>query len=129
MKSKRGFTALELVFVILVFSVAVVFFFVQKANIDAMSRDQQSKVAINAMYYNLEEVYYPAHSYYPKTISENNLKAMDPQLFTDPYGFNIGDKSSSLRYEPTGCDGDKCKSYTLRATLEKEDDFIKNSRH
>ena len=116
-------------FVILVFGAAAVFFFIQKANIDAFARDEQSKISINAMYYNLEEVYYPTHKYYPSSVSEDNLKAMDPQLFTDPYGFNIGDKLSSFRYEPTGCNNDQCKSYTLRAKLEKEDDFIKNSRH
>jgi hypothetical protein len=81
------------------------------------------------MYFNLEEVFYPAHNYYPATISDENLKAMDPQLFTDSFGFNIGDGLSSYRYEPTNCVDDKCQSYTLRANLEKEDDFIKNSRH
>ncbi|MCL2869948.1 type II secretion system GspH family protein [Candidatus Saccharibacteria bacterium] len=129
MKTRKGFTAIELALVALVFSAAVVFFFVQKANVDALNRDEKSKIAINAMYYDLEEVYYKAHGYYPAKVNENDLTAIDPQLFTDPYGYNIGDSLSSYRYEPTGCTDNKCTSYTLRATLEKEDDFIKSGRH
>ena len=128
-KAKKGFTVLELMLVVLIFGAATVFFFMQKANIDAMRRDEHSRVAINAMYYSLEEVFYPEHGYYPMTISEDNLRAIDPQLFTDPYGFNIGDNASSFRYEPTDCTNDRCQGFTLRAILEREDDFIRQSRH
>jgi prepilin-type N-terminal cleavage/methylation domain-containing protein len=126
---KKGFTVIELIVVIVVFGLATGLFFVQKSNYDAVKRDEQRKTAINAMFYNLEELFYNDNNHYPETIGENNLKAMDPQLFTDPFGFNIGDEYSSYRYEPTDCKDSKCASYTLRAELEKEDDFIKKSRH
>ena len=93
-----------------------------------MHRDEQRKEAINAMYYALEEGFYAENGYYPEEISEENLKVMDPQLFTDPYGVNLGREGSSLVYEPANCENAKCKEYTLRAVLEKEDEYIKKNR-
>lgn len=125
---KRGFTILELSVVVVFATLAVVLFFIQKINTDAMHRDEQRKEAINAMYYALEEGFFVDNGYYPETISEDNLKVMDPALFTDPNGINIGSEGSTYSYEPANCDNGKCKEYTLRATLEKEDEYIKKSR-
>lgn len=126
---RKGFTVLELIIVCAFAALILVFFFIQKANVDAMNRDDQRKAAINAMFYSLEESFYPANSYYPETISENNLKSMDPQLFTDPNGVNLGNEGSTYSYEPANCNNGKCKAYTLRATLEKEDTYIKRNRN
>lgn len=125
---KRGFTILELSVVIIFATLAVVLFFIQKINTDAMHRDEQRKEAINAMYYALEEGFFAQNNYYPETISEENLKVMDPALFTDPSGINIGTEGSTYSYNPANCDNGKCKEYTLRATLEKEEEYIKKSR-
>lgn len=125
---KRGFTILELSVVIIFATLAVILFFVQKINTDAMHRDEQRKEAINAMYYALEEGFFVDNGYYPEEISEENLKVMDPALFTDPNGLNIGSEGSTYSYEPADCENGKCKEYTLRATLEKEDEYIKKSR-
>lgn len=94
-----------------------------------MNRDEQRKIAINAMFYSLEEGFYPEHSYYPETIFEDNLTTMDPNLFTDPYGYILGEDGCTYRYEPANCTEGRCRQYTLRAIMEKEDDFIKSSRH
>ena len=126
---RKGFTILELLLVITVAGIATAVFFGQKIQADQIGRDEQRKVAINAMYYNLEEVFYARNKYYPETIDEENLTAMDPQLFTDPFGSNVGDGASNYRYEATNCTDGKCKSYTLRAEMEKEAEFIKNSRN
>lgn len=125
---RRGFTIIELAVVLAFSTLVVVLFFIQKINTDAMHRDEQRKEAINAMYYALEEGFYAENGYYPEEISEENLKVMDPQLFTDPYGLNLGVEGSSLVYEPANCENAKCKEYTLRATLEKEDEYIKKNR-
>lgn len=101
---------------------------VQKKDIEAANRDNSRKAAINAMYYNLEELYFPAHSSYPRSISPDNLKAMDPDLFEDPQGVKLGEQGSNYRYEGTNCEGETCKSYTLRADLEREGDFVKSPR-
>ena len=128
MKKKSGFTILELAIVILFATLALVLFFIQKANMDAMRRDEDRKIAINAMYYALEEGFYTQNKYYPETISESNLTVMDPALFTDPNGVNLGQEGSNYTYTPANCEDGKCKEYTLRAELEKEEAYIKKSR-
>lgn len=128
MKKKSGFTILELAIVIAVAGFALAIGFVQKMNVDAMNRDKDRKIAINAMYYALEESFFEENGYYPETISEKNLKVIDPQLFTDPSGIVLGEPGCSYIYEAADCEDGECKEYTLRATLEKEDDFIKRNR-
>ena len=128
MKRERGFTILELVVVIFYTSLLLILFFLQKLNLDAMHRDEQRKEAINAMYYALEEGFHAKNGYYPENISEENLKVMDPSLFTDPSGINLGQEDSDYTYEAANCTNGKCKEYTLKARLEKEDTYIKKNR-
>ncbi|MBR3132008.1 type II secretion system protein [Candidatus Saccharibacteria bacterium] len=127
--NKKGFTILEIIIVGVFASLLLILFFIQKSNIDAFNRDDDRKTAINAMYYALEESFYPEHKYYPETISEENIKVIDPALWTDPNGFNLGDPLSSYSYEPANCKDGKCKEYTLKAQLEKEDDYTKYNRN
>ena len=128
MKRERGFTILELVVVIFFASLLLILFFLQKLNLDAMHRDEQRKEAINAMYYALEEGFHAKNGYYPENISEENLKVMDTSLFTDPSGINLGQEDSDYTYEAANCTNGKCKEYTLKARLEKEDTYIKKNR-
>ena len=54
---------------------------------------------------------------------------IDPALFTDPLGVNLGIDGSSYIYEPANCnDAGECQEFILRATLEKEDEYIKKGR-
>jgi len=129
MKSSRGFTVIELLIVIAVLGVASVVFFMQKNHVEVAARDETRKTSINAMYYSLEEVYFAQHKSYPRTVSAETLPSVDPDLFKDPNGVKIGESDSNFRYEPLNCDGDNCKSYTLRTTLENEDDYVKTSRN
>lgn len=129
MKTKKGFTILEILVVAVFATLLLVLFFIQKSNIDAMERDEDRKTAINAMYYALEESFYKENGYYPETISEENIKVIDPALWTDPFGINLGDPLSSYSYEPADCKDGKCKEYTLKADLEKEDDYVKRNRN
>lgn len=129
MKTKSGFTILEIIIVAVFATLLLVLFFVQKANIDAMERDEDRKIAINAMYYALEESYYKDHGYYPETISEDNIKVIDPALWTDPFGYNLGTPESSYSYQPANCENSHCKEYTLKADLEKEDAYVKYNRN
>ena len=126
--AKKGFTVIELLIVCTFACLLLIFFFIQKSNVDAMNRDDQRKTAINAMYYALEEGFFAENGYYPESISEENLKVIDPALFTDPNGINLGSEGSSYSYEPANCKNGKCKEYTLRATLEKEDLYTKKNR-
>ena len=129
MKAKKGFTVLEIIVVGFFAGLLLIMFFVQKSNLDAMERDDERKTAINAMYYALEEGFYVQNGYYPETISENNLKMIDPALWTDPDGINLGTEGSSYSYEPANCVNGKCTEYILKATLEKEDIYTKRNRN
>ena len=126
-KRSHGFTVIELLFVAILVGVASVIFFIQKHNLEVVDRDDKKKIAINAMYYSLEEVFYPANKYYPQSINSDNLKSVDPTLFTDPSGIKLGTTGSTYSYSPTNCVNNQCKSYTLKTTLENEADFIKTS--
>lgn len=128
-KKSNGFTVIELIFIIVVVGLASVIFFIQKHNVETVANDDSKKTAINAMYYGLEEVFYPTYKYYPQTISTDNLKSIDPALFTDPSGIKLGTAGSAYSYNPTNCTNGQCKGYTLQATLENEGDFTKTSRN
>lgn len=129
-RTHNGFTVLELLIVIAVLTVGGWLFFSEKARVDAVQRDSQRKTAINAMYYNLEEVFYEKNRYYPASIDSKTLRAMDPAQFTDPTGTKLGDAGSSYRYNATGCTTDgHCTGYELRAQLEREADFVKTNRN
>lgn len=137
---QRGFTVIELLVVIAFLIFAGVLFVIQKNNLEVAARDDKRKTAINAVYYGLEESFYKQNKYYPMTIDEKILTTVDSALFTDPNDIKLGQTTmkvdeeevsvqSDYRYEPTNCTSDKCKSYTLRADLEGEADYIKKSRN
>lgn len=126
---QRGFTVIELLVVLVILIVGGWLFFSERDSVSAVQRDSDRKVAINAMYYDLEEVYYPKHSYYPQAINSKVLRAMDPTLFVDPYGSQLGDSGSDYSYDATGCTTDgHCNGYTLRSNMEHESDFVKTNR-
>ena len=129
MNKKSGFTVIEVCVLVVFLVVAGAIFVIQKGELQQQFNDKTRKTAINAMYYNLEEVFYKQNGYYPKTLNEKTLTAMDPNLFTDPLGVILGEEGSQYRYEPTDCDGEKCQSYTLRADLDLEEDYIKKSKN
>lgn len=128
-KRTNGFTVIELIFISALLAIASVFFFVQKDNLKTAARDDTKKIAINAIYYGLEEIFYPANGYYPQSISSENLKSVDPDLFTDPGGEDINTADSAYSYKPTNCNDNKCKGYTLKSTLENEDDYVKTNKN
>ncbi len=129
MKHENGFTVVELLVAIVFLVFVGGIFYLQKQELEISRQDSTRKTALNAIYYNLEEVYFPASKSYPRKISSENLRAMDPTLLKDPSGKSVGDPASDYRYEPGGCEGEACKSYQLRADLEREDDFILMSRN
>jgi type II secretory pathway pseudopilin PulG len=125
----RGFTVIELIVITAILALASVAFFIQKNNVQVTARDNERKTAINAFYYGLEEVFFKANGYYPQAINQTNLPSVDPALFTDPEGNKIGAASSDYRYEAVNCTDSKCKSYTLRTTLQNEADYVKHSQN
>ena len=126
---QRGFTIIELLVAIVVLVVITTVFWVQFQNAQSMSRDDKRRTAINAMFYNLEDVFYIKNGYYPSTVSEKILTAMDASLLKDPNGNVIGTSDSDYQYLPKNCTGEKCTSYTVRSNMEREADFVKSSLH
>jgi type II secretory pathway pseudopilin PulG len=129
MKRTAGFTVLEIIIVIAFLGAATLLLLLQKDNLQATQRDNTSKTAINAMYYNLEEVFYEKNGFYPAAIDSKTLRAMDPELFADPNGIKLGEEGSTYAYEGLSCDNDKCKGYKLSASLEKEAAYEKTNRN
>ena len=129
LKKQAGFTVLELIIVVVLLVIIGTIFFIQKRDLEVAERDTARKTAINGMYYNLEEVFYPANKSYPEKITAEALRGIDPALLKDPEGVMIGDQNSDFRYEPKDCHDGACKSYELRADLEHEADFVKTSRN
>lgn len=125
---QRGFTVIELLVLTLLLLIIGVVFWTQKSNIEVANRDEKRKISINAMYYALEEIYYPSNDYYPKSLNPSTLPSVDEALFKDPDGVMLGESDSDYRYEGKGCVESRCQSYTLRASLENEADYVKNSR-
>lgn len=127
---RNGFTVIELLVIIVLLGVGSWVYFTEKSRVDAVQRDAARKIAINAMYYNLEEVYFEKNGYYPNTIDSKTLRAMDPSLFTDPEGNKVGTASSDYRYTGKECGtNNHCKGYELRSSMEREADYVKTNRN
>lgn len=129
MRQARGFTVIELILVIIFAGAATGLLLYQKANVQAAQRDDMRKTAINAMYYSLEEVFYTKNQYYPEQIDSKTLRAMDPELFTDPRGIKLGEPESDYSYSSIDCQDDRCKGYRLTAQLEREAVYTKTNRN
>ncbi len=136
-RNQAGFTVIELIVIAVVLAVAGFMVYIQMTNSEVAHQDEQRKTAINAMYYALEEVYYPQHKSYPAALSSAKLPSVDPAIFTDPNGFTLGKDTVSstgigtpnYHYDATDCDMDgNCKGYTLRSDMAKEAQFIKKNR-
>lgn len=125
---KQGFTVIEIIVLSAFLITAGIVLILQLQRFNAENTNSQKKVAINAIYYSLEESFYPTNKYYPEFINKDTLKTMDSSLLTDPSGIVLGESNSDYRYEPTNCSEGKCQSYTLRAILQNEADFIKKNR-
>lgn len=128
-KKEHGFTVIEIVFIVIIMSIASVVFFIQKNNIEIVQKDDKKKTAINAMYYSLEEVFYKENSFYPQELNSTALRSVDPQLFTDPDGININEPGCAYTYIPVNCSDNKCQKYTLKAELDNEGDYEKTSKN
>lgn len=137
---EHGFTVIELIIAFVILVILASFFVIQRNSLESSQRDQQRKTAINAMYYDLKDVFFAKNHYYPKTISRSNLTAMDQSLFTDPDGYILnGDKCSdkdgnsatglcNYHYTAIDCNSaGECSAFKLSSDMETESTYTKNS--
>ena len=137
---ERGFTVIELIIAFVVLVTLAVVFVIQRNTLQTSQADQQRKTAINAMYYDLKDVYFAKYHYYPQTISRSNLTAMDSSLFTDPNGYILnGDKCSdkngdsatglcNYHYKATNCNSDgQCQAFKVWSDMAAESTYSKSS--
>jgi competence protein ComGC len=122
--SEDGFTVIEIVIFFVILTVLAVFFVLQKMDLESSFADQERKTAINAIYYNLTEIYHPKNDSYPSKIDYDTLIGIDPDLLFDPWDRMIGEVDSDYKYEGLNCDtNNRCKEFRLTAKLEKEEDY------
>lgn len=129
MRKNYGFTVIELIVAITFLLGAAAVLFFQINNLNAENANERRRTSINAIYFSLEEGFYKKNKYYPEKITEKTLPTMDVSLLKDPNGVAIGEPESEYTYEAHGCRDGKCSSYTLRATLEKDEEYTKNSKN
>ncbi len=127
MKHKSGFTVIELSVVIIFLALIFGLFFNQKNHLRQVDRDNQRKAAVNAIYFNLTEVYYKKNKYYPEKLTPETLPGVDPQIFTDPQGTLMGEAGSNYNYSTSSCNNNQCQNFKITADLELEEDFTRDS--
>ena len=121
----KGYTAVELLAVILAFSVlSGLFVYVLRQNA-ADSRDLERKRDLSAIYFSLESN--KTDSGYPQKLTIENLVGIDPEALADPTKKSLGDPGAEYRYFPADCTSGFCKEYELKVNLEKEAEFTKKS--
>ena len=125
--NKKGFTAIEIIVVAIFLIVTGIFVVIQKSQLEVRFYDATKKQALNSIHYALE-YFHSQNGYYPRKISGDNLKTVDPNVFTDPQGVNLGEEGSEYIYTPADCEGDKCQQYTLKTEITNEADFIKKNK-
>jgi hypothetical protein len=123
----RSVTAWEFVGILILVGMVGGLFWLQEAAADSRHMDSSRKQDISAMYYFLENTYYPEHHGYPATLTATTLKGLDPTTLKDPHNKTVNTPSSSYTYLPAGCQEGVCSSYKLTATLQKEASFSKTS--
>jgi len=123
----KGMSVVELLAFIGFLVVAVIVGWWQLSLAAAGQRDSARKAAVNAMYYQLTDVYYATHHSYPPTLSEAALAGIDTKYLRDPRGKAMTDPTSDIRYQPYSCNGLSCAGFRLQARLEQEADFVQST--
>lgn len=125
---KKAFTTIEVLVAIAVLGLLLFVFVAQKNEISQKMRDQERKASINALYFNLTQIYYKKNGYYPEFLKPELIDGVDPAIFSDPKKVLLGDHGSDYVYITSNCHDNKCQKFKLSAKLELEAEYIKESR-
>jgi type II secretory pathway pseudopilin PulG len=123
--NNEGYTAVELLAVLAIFStLGILFSYVLRQNA-ADARDVQRKRDVSSIYFQLEAA--KTEAGYPEVITKEKLSGIDPEALVDTKGVELGQPNAEYRYFPAECNAGSCKSYEIKVNLEKEAEFIKKS--
>lgn len=124
--NEQGITAIEFLVGLLVISIVAVVALTNIRSIRAENRDTQSKKDMNTLAFQLE-TFYQKNGYYPSTVNSTTLAGVDSETFKDSRGQTINQDSVLYAYTPVSCTDTKCRGFELKAELEREAPFIKQS--
>lgn len=143
----HGFTTIELMLVIVIIVILAALIFSTRAGVQLKERNATRERDVKELRDGLEG-YFAANNQYPSLADINddawrqaNLKALDPEVFSDPVGDDnklVNEaKPKSYAYIPTSASGatdcgddqgqQPCTRYTLTASLEGGGTFTKSS--
>lgn len=126
MKNIFGFTVIEFLVGIAAISIIAVVALTNIRTLRAENRDTASKADINTLVFQLES-FYEKNGYYPQAINSQTLTNLDSETFKDSHGETINQGSTLYVYSPGNCTENKCKNYEIRAELEREAPYVKES--
>lgn len=121
-----GFTIIELLVFVVVITAITLVAVSNIRDLRATNRDQASKMDMNAVAYKLE-VFFEKNGYYPETVDTKNLQGLEEDNLKDRNGIAVNQTGSAYTFKPAGCSEARCRSFELKAVLEKEVPFIKQS--
>lgn len=120
-----GFTVLELVVALVVLITIAILGFVNIHDLQASNRDKTAKTDINVLYFQLK-AFHQTNNYYPRDLTTDTLPGLAPEVLKDSSGIEINQFGSEYSYQPINCKDSECKSYQLKAQLEKEPTYEKS---
>ena len=121
-----GFTIIELLVFIVVITAITLVAVSNIRDLRATNRDQASKIDVNTIFYKLE-VFFEKNGYYPESIDTKILQGLEQDNLKDRNGIEINQTGSAYTYRPAGCAETRCRSFELKALLEKEAPLTKQS--
>lgn len=139
---QQGFTIVELLIVIVVIGILAALVITTFTGIQRRARNTERETDIKAIHGQVE-AYFAQEGRYPliTDINDadwrgNSMKGLDEGALQDPKGENptlVTDVEPTNAYSyittPAGCDNDgiDCEGYTLTATLEDADPYVKTA--
>ncbi|MDO4870489.1 MAG: type II secretion system protein [Candidatus Saccharibacteria bacterium] len=125
---KKGFTTIEIIVAIVFLTTLFVLFVNQSNQVNQKLRDQERKASINAIYFNLTQVYFKQNGYYPEILTPEIISGVDPAIFSDPNKILLGDKGCDYEYKTSDCQNNQCKQFSISSKMELEDNYSKSSK-
>lgn len=125
---KKAFTTLEIIVSIVFLGTLFILFVNQSNQVNQKLRDQERKASINAIYFNLTQIYYKQNGYYPEILTPELVSGVDPAIFSDPNKILLGDAGCDYEYKTTDCQDNQCKQFSISSKMELEATYSKSSQ-